>query len=219
MVPPFMKINKKPNQSTFAAICTINRPQNVCCNLNKQLATKHLLQFAHPATKRLLQFVHPATKRLLQFVHLPHRLSHTGLATQAFSHHIGFMCCHTGFSHHTGFIFCHTGFFLPHRFYLLPHRLSSPHRFYLSPHRLFSPHRFIFCHTGSFFTKANMLQDLLLSATQALFKIYLIALVQKPKPKVKIIFRSHSAHIHPLYGCFFLELILLFSLKHVLYFL
>ena len=164
MVPPFMKINKKPNQSTFAAICTINRPQNVCCNLNKQLATKHLLQFAHPATKRLLQFVH-----------LPHRLSHTG-------------------------------FF-------------SPHRFYVLPHRLFSPHRFIFCHTGSFFTKANMLQDLLLSATQALFKIYLIALVQKPKPKVKIIFRSHSAHIHPLYGCFFLELILLFSLKHVLYFL
>ena len=164
----------------IVAICTINRQQNVCCNLYT---------------------------------------CHTGLATQAFSHHIGFMCCHTGFSHHTGFIFCHTGFFLPHRFYLLPHRLSSPHRFYLSPHRLFSPHRFIFCHTGSFFTKANMLQDLLLSATQALFKIYLIALVQKPKPKVKIIFRSHSAHIHPLYGCFFLELILLFSLKHVLYFL
>ena len=214
MVPPFMKINKKPNQSTFAAICTINRPQNVCCNLNKQLATKHLLQFAHPATKRLLQFVHPATKRLLQFVHLPHRLSHTGF----FSPHRFYVLPHRLFSPHRFYLLPHR-LFLPHRFYLLPHRLSSPHRFYLSPHRLFSPHRFIFCHTGSFFTKANMLQDLLLSATQALFKIYLIALVQKPKPKVKIIFRSHSAHIHPLYGCFFLELILLFSLKHVLYFL
>ena len=132
MVPPFMKINKKPNQSTFAAICTINRPQNVCCNLNKQLATKHLLQFAHPATKRLLQFVHPATKRLLQFVHLPHRLSHTGffsphrfyvlphrlfsphrfylLPHRLFFYHTGFIFCHTGFLHHTGFIFRHTGF-------------------------------------------------------------------------------------------------------------
>ena len=163
MVPPFMKINKKPNQSTFAAICTINRPQNVCCNLNKQLATKHLLQFAHPATKRLLQFVHPATKRLLQFVHLPHRLSHTGF-----------------FSPHRFYVLPHR-LFSPHRFYLLPHRLFFTTQVlsfatqaffttqvlsfatqaflttqvYLLPHRLFfyqSKHAsrsLIICHTGS----------------------------------------------------------------------